>query len=149
MYYVSLCRCMRNTFVLCLEQNLAFILLSHPSLLLCNLYAMKSFSHSRERERERKALKKWAGVARSSNTSILFLPAKNSGLALPSLVRLYKNMHATMMVQLFRSSDPAVRNSSQRGEGEAEVEVQASSSVLYQDNPQPCQGLQDRGSRSG
>ena len=41
-------------------------------------------------------------MARSSNTSILFLPAKNSGLALPSLVRLYKNMHATMMVQLFR-----------------------------------------------
>ena len=38
-------------------------------------------------------------------------------------------MHATKMVQLFRSSDPAVRKaSSQRGEGEAEVEVQASSS---------------------
>ena len=48
-----------------------------------------------------KALKKWAGLARSSNTSILFLPAKRGGLALPSLVDLYKKMQATRMVQLF------------------------------------------------
>ena len=56
-----------------------------------------------------KALKKWAGLARSSNTSILILPAKRGGLALPSLVDLYKKMQATRMVQLFSSNDPGVR----------------------------------------
>ena len=56
-----------------------------------------------------KALKKWAGLARSSNTSILFLPAKRGGLALPSLVDLYKKMQATRMVQLLSSNDPGVR----------------------------------------
>ena len=30
-----------------------------------------------------RALKKWAGLSRCSNTSILFLPAKKGGLALP------------------------------------------------------------------
>ena len=56
-----------------------------------------------------KALKKWAGLARCSNTSILFLPTKRGGLALPSLVSLYKKMQAIRMVQLFTSSDPGVR----------------------------------------
>ena len=37
-----------------------------------------------------KALKKWTGLAGSSNTSILFLPENRGGLALPSLVSLYK-----------------------------------------------------------
>ena len=56
-----------------------------------------------------KALKKWAGLARSSNTSILFLPMKRGGLALPSLVSLYKRLQATRMLQLLTSSDPGVR----------------------------------------
>ena len=56
-----------------------------------------------------KALKRWAGLTRSSNTSILFLPAKRGGLALPSLVSLYKRMQATRMVQLLTSLDPGVR----------------------------------------
>ena len=56
-----------------------------------------------------KALKKWAGLPRSSNTSILFLPAKSGGLSLPSLVNIYKKMQATRMVQFFTSSDPGVR----------------------------------------
>ena len=56
-----------------------------------------------------KALKKLAGLARSSNTSILFLPAKRGGLALPSLVDLYKKMQATRMVELLSSNDPGVR----------------------------------------
>ena len=55
------------------------------------------------------ALKKWAGLARSSCTSILFLPVKQSGLAIPSLVGLYKRQQAACMVQLFTSSDPGVR----------------------------------------
>ena len=56
-----------------------------------------------------KALKKWAGLVRSSNTSILFLPMKRGGLALPSLVSLYKRLQATRMLQLLTSSDPGVR----------------------------------------
>ena len=56
-----------------------------------------------------KALKKWAGLARSSNTSILFLPMKRGGLALPSLVSLYKRLQATRMLQLLTSSDSGVR----------------------------------------
>ena len=56
-----------------------------------------------------KALKKWAGLATSSNTSILFLPAKKGGLALPSLVGLYKRLQATKMVQLLSSHDAGVR----------------------------------------
>ena len=56
-----------------------------------------------------KALKKWAGLARSSNTSILFLPARKGGLAIPSMVSMYKKLQATKMVQLFTSSDPGVR----------------------------------------
>ena len=56
-----------------------------------------------------KALKKWVGLARPSNTSILFLPTKKGDLALPSLVMLFKKMQATKMVQLFRSNDPGVR----------------------------------------
>ena len=56
-----------------------------------------------------KALKKWVGLARPSNTLILFLPTKKGGLALPSLVMLFKKMQATKMVQLFRSHDPGVR----------------------------------------
>ena len=56
-----------------------------------------------------KALKRWAGLARSSNTFIHFLPVKRGGLALPSLVSLYKKQQAVRMVQLFSSSDPGVR----------------------------------------
>ena len=59
-----------------------------------------------------KFLKKWVGLATPSNTAILFefLPTKKGGLALPSLVMLYKKkLQATRMVQLFRSHDPGVR----------------------------------------
>ena len=56
-----------------------------------------------------KALKKWAGLATSSNTSILFLPAKKVGLSLPSLVGLYKRLQAMKMVQLLTSHDAGVR----------------------------------------
>ena len=56
-----------------------------------------------------KALKEWAGLARHSNTSILFLPAKRGGLALPSLVREHKKLQASKMVQQITSHDPGVR----------------------------------------
>jgi hypothetical protein len=57
-----------------------------------------------------RALKKWSA---SSNTSILFLPANRGGLALPSLVTLYKRMQATRMVQLFTSRDQSVRKAAE------------------------------------
>ena len=56
-----------------------------------------------------KALKELAGLARHSNTSILFLPAKRGGLALPSLVKQHKKLQASKMVQLITSHDPGVR----------------------------------------
>ena len=55
-----------------------------------------------------KALKKWAGLARSSNTSVLVLPAKQGGLGLPSLVGQYKKLQVSRVVQLQSSSDPGV-----------------------------------------
>ena len=56
-----------------------------------------------------RSLKKWAGLARSSNTNILFLPTNRGGLALPSLVSLYKKAQSIRMVQLLTSRDPGVR----------------------------------------
>ena len=54
-------------------------------------------------------LKKWTGLTRSSNTSILFLPTRSGGLALPSLVSLYRKAQSTRMVQLMTSRDAGVR----------------------------------------
>ena len=54
-------------------------------------------------------VKKWAGLARSSSTAILFLPEKRGGLALPSLVYLHKKQKSSRMAQLFSSSDAGVR----------------------------------------
>ena len=56
-----------------------------------------------------KALKSWAGLARHSNPSILFLPSKRGGLALPSLSGVYRRLQASKMTQLLLSSDPGVR----------------------------------------
>ena len=56
-----------------------------------------------------RSLKRWTGLARSSNISILFLPVNRGGLALPSLVSLYKKAQSTRMVQLMTSRDPGVR----------------------------------------
>ena len=55
------------------------------------------------------ALKRWSGLAKHSNTSILFLPVKKGGLALPNLVFEYKKLQASKMVQLRMSHDPGVR----------------------------------------
>ena len=54
-------------------------------------------------------LKNWVGLAQPANTTILFLPKKRGGLALPSLVTLYKKQQSSRMVQLFTSEDPGVR----------------------------------------
>ena len=53
-------------------------------------------------------VKKWAGLARSFSTAILFLPEKRGGLALPSLVSLHKKQKSSRMAQLFSFSDAGV-----------------------------------------
>ena len=60
-----------------------------------------------------KALKRWAGLARSANTSILYLPVKRGGLALPCLVNLYKKLQSSRIAQLFTSRGPGVRKAAQ------------------------------------
>ena len=60
-----------------------------------------------------KFLKKWAGPTRSANCAILLLREKKVGLALPSLVSLYKKLKSSLMAQLFSSSDPNVRQVAQ------------------------------------
>ena len=61
-----------------------------------------------------KFLKKWSGLSRSANTAILFLSSKKGGLALPSLVGLYKKQQSSRMVQLFTSRDIGVRHTAQQ-----------------------------------
>ena len=56
-----------------------------------------------------KFLKRWAGLTKSANTAIMYLPVKRGGLALPSLVGLYKKLQVARMAQLFTSTDPGVR----------------------------------------
>ena len=69
---------------------------------------------------ETKFLKKWAAPARSSNTSIIFPPDKEGGLALPSTV----SLQATKIVQLPTFHDPeGSRSSFSKRESQTEVEI--------------------------
>ena len=54
-------------------------------------------------------LKRWCGLTKSANTSIMYLPSKHSGLSLPSIVSLYRKYQTTRMAQLFTSADAGVR----------------------------------------
>lgn len=54
-------------------------------------------------------LKKWSGLAKSANTSTLFLPRRDGGLDLPSLSSLYKHLQVSRQCQLLTSPDPCVR----------------------------------------
>ena len=54
-------------------------------------------------------LKKWAGLARSANTALLYLPQKKGGMNLPSLTSLYKRFQVSRQSQLLMSRDPCVR----------------------------------------
>ena len=56
-----------------------------------------------------RTLKRWVGIPRSSTSTVLFLPEKRGGLALPSLVSLHKKMQGTRMIELLTSHDPGVR----------------------------------------
>ena len=95
-----------------------------------------------------RALKKWSGLTSSSNTSILFLPAKKGGLALPSLVSLYKKLQATKMVQLFLSHDSGVRETADLRLAEEERRKRLAfkpaimvNSIFSEDHPQSRKAL--------
>ena len=54
-------------------------------------------------------LKKWAGLTRSANVHILYLPQRNGGLNLPSLTSIYKRLQVSKACQLLISANPTVR----------------------------------------
>jgi hypothetical protein len=54
-------------------------------------------------------LKKWSGLARPANPSLLFLPPRKGGLGLPTLTGLYKKQQSALKVQLLLSHDHSVR----------------------------------------
>ena len=54
-------------------------------------------------------LKKWAGLAKSANTSLLYLPQCDGGLNLPSPSSLYQRLQVSRQCQLLTSADPTVR----------------------------------------
>ena len=54
-------------------------------------------------------LKKWSGLAKPANPSLLYLPPRRGGLGLPSLSGLYKKQQASRSIQLLLSRDSSVR----------------------------------------
>ena len=54
-------------------------------------------------------VKKWAGLAKSANPTLLFLPHKMGGLNLPLISILYKRLQVCRQSQLLTSPDPCVR----------------------------------------
>jgi len=60
-------------------------------------------------ERATRFLKKWAGIAKSTNVTLLYLPTKRSGLNLPALTSLYKHLQVSRQSQLLMSPDGSVR----------------------------------------
>ena len=66
-------------------------------------------------------LKKWSGLMRSANTSLLFLSPRKGGLGLPSVTTMYKKQQVSRQVQLQTSRDPRVRKVAQQ-----QLEVQRS-----------------------
>ena len=55
-----------------------------------------------------KYLKKWAGLTRSANTVLIYFTVKRGGLAVPSLVGLYKRQQSSLMSQLLTFRDVGV-----------------------------------------
>ena len=59
-------------------------------------------------------VKRWAGLARSANPSILYLPQKLGGLNLPLISVLFKSLQVARQ-SLLTSSDPCVRFMAEKG----------------------------------
>jgi hypothetical protein len=57
-----------------------------------------------------KYLKKWAGLAKSANTAILYLPQTKGGLNLPAITSFFKRLQVARQTQLLTSADPCVRH---------------------------------------
>ena len=60
-------------------------------------------------------LKRWAGLAKSANPNLLYLPKRDSGFELPSLSFLYKRLKVSRQCQILISADPCVRRSAEKG----------------------------------
>ena len=54
-------------------------------------------------------IKRWAGLTKSANTSILFLPHSLGGLNLPQLSTVYRKLQVSRQIQLLTSYDGCVR----------------------------------------
>ena len=54
-------------------------------------------------------IKRWAGLAKSANTAILYLPTSEGGLNLPHLSTLYKKLQVSRQTQFMSSRDGCVR----------------------------------------
>ena len=54
-------------------------------------------------------LKKWLGLARCANPSLLYMSREHGGLQLPSLSTAFKKFHVSQMAQLMTSRDSCVR----------------------------------------
>ena len=67
-------------------------------------------STSAQRQEATWYLKRWCGLARSADTSRLFLPKANGGLDLPELTTMYKKLHAAKAASYMCSRDPTVRS---------------------------------------
>ena len=57
-----------------------------------------------------KYLKQWTGLAKSANTSRLFLPKSEGGLQLPLLSTIFKKLQCVKAASLMLSRDPLVRH---------------------------------------
>ena len=55
-------------------------------------------------------LKQWTGLAKSANTSCLFLPKSMGGLQLPLISTIYKKLQCAKAASLMSSRDPLVRH---------------------------------------
>ena len=59
-------------------------------------------------------VKKWAGLARSANIAILYLPWKPGSLNLPSISTQHKRLQVSRQAQLLTSADVCVRHLAER-----------------------------------
>ena len=60
-------------------------------------------------------IKRWAGLAKSANPNLLYLPKRDSGLNLPSLSFLYKQLQVSRQCQILTSADPCVSRIAENG----------------------------------
>ena len=59
-------------------------------------------------------VKRWAGLARSANSAVLYLPQKMGGLNLPLISVLYQHLQVARQSQLLTSPDLCVRHMAER-----------------------------------